>query len=131
MAVDEPDGDQSSRWVAPLQYRESMVSYLVRIAGQDIQPRSGMATRALNLLRSVISPTKGWTDVNVTLQFFSRTLVQVSLINYRKFNSMILTYSRMSSVLNNYSHRLALPRKFCKLSPPKRMTRGIPTTLIS
>ncbi|CAL1700686.1 unnamed protein product [Somion occarium] len=78
-AVSDDDVGHSATWLTPLAFRESMVSYLVRIAGQDPQPRSGLTTRALSLLKAVISPTNGWTDVNVQLHFFARTLHQNEL----------------------------------------------------
>ena len=86
-----PDGadtmvvtDGPPLWVTPLAFRETMVSYLVRLATiQDGQARSVVTPRALALLRQVIGPS-GWTDVTVKLPYFSRALQQVrfSYIRY-------------------------------------------------
>ncbi|CCM01587.1 uncharacterized protein FIBRA_03647 [Fibroporia radiculosa] len=67
-----------SPWVTPLPFRESIVSYLVRLSTlpQDAQSRgSQIASRALSLLRLIVSPT-GWNEVTFKLHFFSRTLEQ-------------------------------------------------------
>ncbi|OCH94107.1 atypical/PIKK/TRRAP protein kinase [Obba rivulosa] len=75
-------------WATPLAFRESMVSYLVRLATapatgpvtaqQDAQARSLVVPRALALLRLVVGPT-GWNDVTVKLHYFSRALEQTEL----------------------------------------------------
>ena len=66
-------------WVTPLNLRENMVSYLIRLAtfGQDVQSRAIVVPRALSLLRNLVAPG-GWNDVSVKLNYFSRTLEQVS-----------------------------------------------------
>jgi transformation/transcription domain-associated protein len=62
-------------WSTPLPFRESIVSYLMRLATAmvDIQSRAVVAPRALNLLRSMVG-TSGWTDVTVKLHYFARAL---------------------------------------------------------
>ncbi|TFK75868.1 hypothetical protein BDN72DRAFT_954419 [Pluteus cervinus] len=71
---------KESVWLTPLVFRESMVSYLVRLATipQEPSPRNTLGPRALTLLQQMISPT-GWTDVTVGLRFFSRALEQGDL----------------------------------------------------
>lgn len=70
-----------SAWVTPLVFRESMVSYLVRLATTppETQSRPLIVQRALTLLRIVVGPS-GWGDVTVKLPFFLRALEQVSYI---------------------------------------------------
>ncbi|KAI0053544.1 FAT-domain-containing protein [Auriscalpium vulgare] len=67
-------------WVTPLPFRESVVSYLVRLATapHDAQARSILVPRALNLLRAIIGPN-GWNDVTVKLNYFSRFLEQAEM----------------------------------------------------
>ncbi|KAL6299677.1 atypical/PIKK/TRRAP protein kinase [Sparassis latifolia] len=75
------DGDTTATaWVTPLAFRETMVSYLVRLATgpQDMQARNNVVSRALALLRLVVGPT-GWSDVTVKLHYFSRALEQNDL----------------------------------------------------
>jgi transformation/transcription domain-associated protein len=68
----------ASQWLTPLPYRESVVSYLVRLATATVDPqnRLSFAPRALNLLRAIVGPN-GWKDVTVKLNYFSRILEQV------------------------------------------------------
>jgi transformation/transcription domain-associated protein len=75
----------SSSWITPLPYRESVVSYLVRLttANFDQQNRLAFGTRALNLLEAIVSPN-GWKDVTVKLNYFSRVLEQVRKHEFRK-----------------------------------------------
>ena len=70
----------SDGWSTPLSLRESMVSYLIRLATapQDAQSRPQIVPRALTLLKTLVAPG-GWSDVNVKLNFFSRALEQVSV----------------------------------------------------
>jgi transformation/transcription domain-associated protein len=77
MAVDEPHR-ATVPWVTPIAFRESMVSYLVRLATTllDQQIKNILIPRALSLLRSIIAPN-GWNDVTVKLHYFSRALEQV------------------------------------------------------
>ena len=71
----------SDGWSTPLSLRETMVSYLIRLATapQDQQSRPQIVPRALALLRTLVAPG-GWSDVSVKLNFFSRALEQVSNI---------------------------------------------------
>ncbi|KAI0921097.1 hypothetical protein AcW2_006184 [Taiwanofungus camphoratus] len=75
--VDAIADGSAHAWSTPLAFRESMVSYLVRLAtaAQDAQSRNVVVPRALSLLRLVVGPT-GWSDVTVKLHYFSRALEQ-------------------------------------------------------
>lgn len=84
--IDGPDGviPEDVKWSTPLPFRESIVSYLMRLATTlvDAQSRAVVTPRALNLLRSLVG-TSGWTDVTVKLHYFARAL-QVCLIYPRE-----------------------------------------------
>jgi transformation/transcription domain-associated protein len=69
-----------SLWATPVSFRETMVSYLVRLATVplDAALRAVLVPRALTLLQLMTGPS-GWTDVTVKLHFFSRALEQVNL----------------------------------------------------
>lgn len=69
----------AATWVTPLVFRETMVSYLVRLATTppEAQGRPIIAQRALALLRTAVG-SSGWGDVTVKLPFFLRALEQVS-----------------------------------------------------
>lgn len=71
------EADQKS-WMTPLGFRETMLSYLVRLAtgAQDPQTRNTVVPRALNLLREVLGAS-GWDDVSIKLDFFRKALDQV------------------------------------------------------
>ncbi|KAG2141739.1 uncharacterized protein EDB93DRAFT_1329829 [Suillus bovinus] len=70
----------SSTWVTPLPFRESIVSFLVRLATSPLEPtsRTILLPRALSLLQKMVAPS-GWSDVTVKLNFFSRALEQTEL----------------------------------------------------
>lgn len=74
MAVEGKDVN----WPTPLPFRESIISYLMRLAttALDAQSRALILPRAINLLRSLVG-SSGWTDVTVKLHYFTRAL-QVS-----------------------------------------------------
>ncbi|TFK56003.1 FAT-domain-containing protein [Heliocybe sulcata] len=76
------DNRASAGWVTPLPFRETMVSYLVRLATAPHEPqaRNVLVPRALGLLRTMLS-TNGWSDVTVKLHYFSRALEQNDLSN--------------------------------------------------
>lgn len=82
MAANSADVDMDNpttpQWTTPLPFRESMVSYLVRLSTlpMEVQSRNVVVPRAVNLLRALVSPT-GWTDVTVKLHYFARMLHQV------------------------------------------------------
>lgn len=67
-----------STWLTPINLRENMVSYLVRLTTSpyDQPSRAALLPKALALLQHIVGP-KGWTDVTVGLRFFSRALEQV------------------------------------------------------
>lgn len=71
-------GESSSGWVTPLGFRESIVSYLVRIATgvQDAQTRTNAVVRALGLLKDFLA-APGWGDVSFKLDYFRKAMDQV------------------------------------------------------
>ena len=74
------EADQKS-WMTPLGFRETMLSYLVRLAtgAQDVQTRSTVVPRALSLLREALGAS-GWNDVSIKLDYFRKALDQVQLV---------------------------------------------------
>lgn len=78
-STDPPEAE--SIWLTPLGFRESMVSYLVRLVmmPHDQTARMALVPRALSLLQMLIGPN-GWTDVTFGLRFFSRPLEIVSRV---------------------------------------------------
>jgi transformation/transcription domain-associated protein len=84
MALESSQKDTSrsgTTWITPLVFRETMVSYLVRLATAPHEPpaRNILVPRALALLQLMVGP-KGWDDVTVKLHYFSRALEQVRFI---------------------------------------------------
>lgn len=73
-------------WLTPLNLRENMVSYLVRLSTVVLDPAARMILlpKALSLLQSIVGPN-GWADVTVGLRFFSRSL-EVSLLGTIPWN---------------------------------------------
>ena len=69
----------AAAWTTPLPFRETMVSYLVRLATapHDPQAKVVLLRRALALLRRMVG-LSGWKDVTVKLHYFSRALEQAS-----------------------------------------------------
>jgi transformation/transcription domain-associated protein len=69
----------ATAWTTPLGFRETMVSYLLRLitTSHEPQTKAAFVRRALALLRRMIC-LDGWTDVTVKLNFFSRALEQAS-----------------------------------------------------
>ncbi len=67
--------DPASGWSTPLASRESMVSYVLRLAcvSTEPHPKTQILPRALALLRSLVGPN-GWPDVTIKLNFFTRPL---------------------------------------------------------
>ena len=67
--------NDDSRWLTPLNLRENMVSYLVRLTtGTHDQPsRVALLPKSFSLLHRIVGPN-GWADVTVGLRFFSRAL---------------------------------------------------------
>lgn len=65
-------------WVTPLFFRESIVSFLVRLATATLEPpvKTVLVPRALTLLQQMVA-SSGWSDVTVKLNYFSRALEQV------------------------------------------------------
>ncbi|TDL29737.1 hypothetical protein BD410DRAFT_736870 [Rickenella mellea] len=71
------DDSAAASWVTPLGFRETMVSYLVRLAtsGQDSQTRNTLVPRVLGLLKEVLG-SPAWGDVSLKLDFFRKVLDQ-------------------------------------------------------
>jgi transformation/transcription domain-associated protein len=72
--------NEGSIWVTPIPFRETAISYLVRLSTTppDAQSKAILIPRALALLQRMAGP-KGWNDVAVGLRFFSRALEQVRI----------------------------------------------------
>ena len=68
-------------WRPPLALRESMISYLMRLATMTLEPgqKIALVPRALSLLQSMTAPS-GWPDVTLGLRFFARHLEQVCCV---------------------------------------------------
>lgn len=87
-------------WTTPEGFRETVVSYLVRLttAAHDPQVRAILVRRGLALLKRVFS-VGGWPDVVVKVHYFSRALEQVCLDVLQALLVLICTpHSRMTSV---------------------------------
>ena len=78
-------------WTTPLSFRESIVSFLVRLATATLEPpvRTVLVPRALTLLGQMVA-SSGWSDVTVKLNYFSRALEQVVFFCYDQI-TLILT----------------------------------------
>lgn len=65
-------------WVTPLAFRETIVSFLVRLATttSETSVKAVFPPRALALLQQMVA-SSGWNDVTVKLNYFSRALEQV------------------------------------------------------
>lgn len=72
------DRSQTSLWTLPLNHRETIVSFLVRLVVTSNEPvnKAGLIMRALDMLQTLIGPN-GWSEVTVKLNFFIRALDQV------------------------------------------------------
>lgn len=83
----DSDGGEEAKaanaWTTPVAFRETMVSYLVKLATSPIDPqaRAGVVRRALALLRRMVS-SSGWVDVTVKIQYLARFLEQVNHLTY-------------------------------------------------
>ncbi|KAI6164899.1 hypothetical protein EDD17DRAFT_1802323 [Pisolithus thermaeus] len=77
----QPTTSRLPAWTTPLAFRETIVSFLVRLATAPLDPqcKNSLVSRALVLLRQMVAPT-GWSDVTVKLNYFSRTLEQVRYV---------------------------------------------------
>jgi len=78
VARQDDSGQPATTWSLPLNHRETIVSYLVRLVVTSNEPanKPGLAVRALSLLQTLIGPN-GWSEVTVKLNFFTRALEQV------------------------------------------------------
>ncbi|KAF8138723.1 FAT domain-containing protein [Boletus edulis] len=77
-------------WVTPLSFRESIVSFLVRLATATLDPpvRTVLVPRALTLLQQMVA-SSGWPDVTVKLNYFSRALEQIDLDSEPQLNQAL------------------------------------------
>lgn len=66
-------------WAAPGQVRELITAHLLRLVSSSSDPvqKGGMTKRALDLFKQILGP-KGLPNVHVKLNFFHRTMTQVS-----------------------------------------------------
>ena len=67
-------------WATPSQVRESVTAHLLRLVATSSDPvaRGGLTKRGLDLFKEILGP-KGLPNVTVKLNFFQRTMTQVSL----------------------------------------------------
>lgn len=91
--------DTQSTWITPLAFRETMVSYLVRIATgiTEPQPRIQLAPRALVLLKEFLS-APGWNDVSFKLDFFRK-----ALLDPVRMNELTITTFDASVMLTSFA----------------------------
>lgn len=80
MDVDTAESNKPADvWTTPIAFRETIVSFLVRLASlpaMDVSSRTIVVPRALALIRQIFG-TPGWKDVTVKLNYYSRALEQV------------------------------------------------------
>lgn len=94
--AEQNSGGPPPTWLTPLGFRESIVSYTVRLAtaAHDPSSRQVVTPKALELLRAMVGKG-GWSDVTVKLNYFSRQLEQVRhLLSHLKSlisNPIVLT----------------------------------------
>ncbi|KAI6119305.1 FAT domain-containing protein, partial [Pisolithus croceorrhizus] len=88
----QPTTSRLPAWTTPLAFRETIVSFLVRLATAPLDPqcKNSLVSRALVLLRQMVAPT-GWSDVTVKLNYFSRTLEQLELDSESHLNQALST----------------------------------------
>lgn len=81
--AEQGSGGPPPAWVTPLGFRESIVSYTVRLAtsAHDATSKQFVVPKALELLRVMVSK-RGWSDVTVKLNYFSRQLEQVRIFSF-------------------------------------------------
>lgn len=74
--------ENATGWVTPLGFRESIISYLVRVATglQDAHTRTNAVVRALSLLKDFLG-APGWGDVSFKLDYFRKAMDQVFHVN--------------------------------------------------
>ncbi|KAG6332834.1 hypothetical protein ID866_6255 [Astraeus odoratus] len=77
-------------WITPLAFRETIVSFLVRLATAALEApvKIVLVPRALALLQQMVAST-GWSDVTVKLNYFSRTLEQIELDSENHLNQAL------------------------------------------
>ncbi|KAI6035416.1 hypothetical protein F5J12DRAFT_25544 [Pisolithus orientalis] len=90
----QPTTSRLPTWTTPLAFRETIVSFLVRLATApaplDPQSKNSLVSRALALLWQMVSPA-GWSDVTVKLNYFSRALEQLELDSESHLNQALST----------------------------------------
>ncbi|KAF7332097.1 hypothetical protein MKEN_00090300 [Mycena kentingensis (nom. inval.)] len=77
-AADDDDMSGANAWKTPLNLRENMFSYLVRLSTTIDPTRNPVLQRALQLLQQMVGP-QGWRDVKLGLPFFLKALEQTEL----------------------------------------------------
>ncbi|PCH41022.1 hypothetical protein WOLCODRAFT_151061 [Wolfiporia cocos MD-104 SS10] len=95
------DTTSVNSWVTPLPFRESLISYLVRLTTMalDQASRKEVLPRALSLLKSIVGPS-GWTDVAFKLHFFSRALEQNDWTNDASLLSQAQSSAKVLQVIS-------------------------------
>lgn len=106
----EPVTNEKTIWSLPLNHRETIVSYLVRLVVTSSEPahKTGLIMRALSQLQILIGP-KGWHEVTVKLNFFIRALEQVgqfispclSPIDCKSFTQTEITEQSLMQISNS------------------------------
>jgi hypothetical protein len=114
-----------STWLTPLNFRENMVSYLVRLTtGTSDQPsRNTLLPKAFSLLQRIVGPS-GWIDVTVGLRFFLRALEQVSYILAPTLPDSSVHRTTFQVTIQTISPLLSQQPKCCKSSLLSSLTRG-------
>ncbi|KAH7887705.1 hypothetical protein F5I97DRAFT_1804974 [Phlebopus sp. FC_14] len=86
----QPSANVTSTWVTPLAFRETIVSFLLRLATATLdQPaKIVLVPRALTLLQQMVAST-GWPDVTVKLNYFTRALEQIDLDSEAHLNQAL------------------------------------------
>lgn len=118
-------------WALPLNHRETIVSYLVRLVVTSNEPanKAGLVLRALGQLQTLIGPN-GWSEVTVKLNFFIRALEQVKCNLHLMLVSNLRLWHRprsRSKVSLTYPIR---PRSLPWL-PPTSLLNGTLLTAVS
>lgn len=98
-SLDSEHQSASSRipvWITPLAFRETIVSFLVRLATASLDPpaKTVLVPRALVLLQQMVAST-GWSEVTVKLNYFSRALEQVCCMQIGGFCHLISPIDRV------------------------------------
>nr|GAT59465.1 predicted protein [Mycena chlorophos] len=77
-ASTDDDMSGANAWKTPLNLRENMVSYVVRLSTVIDPTRNILLPRSLSLLQKMVGP-RGWKDVEFGLRFFLKALDPIEL----------------------------------------------------